>query len=50
MTNGWRVYKSPTSLYFKKFRELTMAVLTLHNWLGTVYMPPRFFDAYDLPT
>ena len=33
ITNHWRVYRSPISLHPEKGRQLTMAVLTLHNWL-----------------
>ena len=55
VTNRWRVYRSPISLHSEKVRELTTAVLTLHDWLRsgqskTVYMPPGFFDTYDPTT
>ena len=55
VTNRLRVHRSPISLHPKNFRQLTVEVLTLHNWLQngqskTVYMPPGFCDTYGPTT
>ena len=55
ITNRLRVYRFPNFISLKKVRELTMAVLTLYNWLRsgqskTVYMTPGFCVTYDSTT
>ena len=49
ITNRWRVYHAPIALYPDKVREITLAVLALHNWLrmgpsNNAYIPAGFCD------
>ena len=55
ITNPWRIYRSPISLHREQVREITMAVLTLHNWLQggrskTFHRQLGFCDTYDPKT
>ena len=53
MGNRWRCFRSPFSLPPCKVQQITLAVLTLHNWLRAdatsrnIYSPPTLIDRED---
>ena len=56
LANRWRVFRKPFLLEAKKVKGITLALLTLHNWLikesdiGKVYFSPTFVDREDPET
>ena len=50
LANRWRCFRAPFLLSPVKVQKITMAVLTLHNWLNSdrfswnVYYPPGLTD------
>ena len=54
--NRWRVFTKPFLLEPEKVKAVTLAVLTLHNWLrkksdiGKVYFSPTLVDREDPET
>ena len=56
LANCWRVFRKPFLLEPEKVKAITLAVLTLHNWLrkksdiGKVYFLPTLVDREDPET
>ena len=56
LANRWRVFRKPFLLEPEKVKAITLAVLTLHNWLrknsdiGKVYFSPTLVDCEDPKT
>ena len=56
LTNRWRVFRKPFLLEPEKVKVVTLAMLTLHNWLrkesniGKVYFSPTLVDREDPET
>eukprot|EP00795_Rhopilema_esculentum_P003496 gene3496-1879_t len=56
LANRWRVFRRPFSLGPEKVKNITIAAITLHNWLrkdstyGKVYIPKDFVDHEDVIT
>ena len=53
LTNHWKVFRIPFHLNPKKVKSVTLALITLHNWLrsnskiGKVYVPQLLIDCED---
>ena len=51
--NKWRCFRAPFLLQPEKVQQITMAILTLHNWLRddrasrSIYCPPTLIDRED---
>ena len=56
LANRWRVFRRPFSVDTEKFETITIAAITLHNWLrkdstyGKVYIPKDLVDSEDVAT
>ena len=56
LANRWRVFRRPFALEPEKVKTITIATITLHNWLrkeslyGKVYMPRDLVDNEDVTT
>ena len=55
LANRWRIFRAPIPLQPNKVEIVTMAVVTLHNWLikgssKDVYVPPRVVDTVNPST
>ena len=56
LANCWRVFRRPFALEPEKVQTITIATITLHNWLrkeslyGKVYMPRDLVDNEDVTT
>ena len=50
LANRWRVFRKPFLISPEKVKTITLALITLHNWLrkesslGKVYIPPTLID------
>ena len=56
LANRWRVFRRPFSLEPEKVKVISLAAITLHNWLrkdstyGRVYIPSESVDTEDTTT
>ena len=55
LANRWRIFCAPIPLQPNKVEIVTMAIVTLHNWLikgpsKDVYVPPRVIDTVNPAT
>lgn len=56
LANRWRIFRKPFYLEPEKVKVITLAVITLHNWLrmdssiGKVYLPQSLLDREDTET
>jgi len=55
LANRWRIFRAPIPLQLNKVETVTIAIVTLHNWLikgssKDVYVPPRVIDNVNLST
>jgi hypothetical protein len=54
--NRWRCFRAPFLLCPEKVQQITMAILTLHNWLRSdnasrnIYCPLTLIDREDMAT
>ena len=56
LANKWRVFRRPFSIGPEKVRTVTLAAITLHNWLrsqngaGKIYLTPGLVDSENIET
>ena len=54
--NRWRCFRAPFLLCSEKVQQITMAILTIHNWLRSdstsrnIYCPVALIDTEDMVT